>query len=169
MIKILLLLLSFNLYAKIDCNQHKIYCHIKRVKPSMKMNLAMNLSNLIYKYSRKYGTNPHVSVAIGRQETNLRMIGRKETIIQFNPEPVYITGYTDICMFQFHSRTIQAEKLDAHKLYTNLEYCVEQHTKLLAKKIRICKKNLGKKAWSCYHSFNNITRKHYYNLVRRYL
>lgn len=166
---LLLFLISFPTLAKVDCTRHKVFCHIKKVKPTINDKYAMKLSNLIYKYSKKYGTNPIISVAIGRQESGLREVSRKETIIIFNPKPIYITGYTDICMFQFHSRTIKAEKLDAYKLHTDLEYCVEQHIKLLKKKIKICKKRLGKDAYSCYHSFNDGPRKVYQKLVERYL
>jgi len=164
--KIVLLLLSFQVVA---LDKHPIYSHILRVKPKISKTFAMKLSNLLYKYSTKYDTDPHISVAIGRQETGLRSISRKETIIQFNPAPVFITGYTDICMFQFHSKTIQYERLSAYKLYTSLDYCVEQHVKLLKKKMKICNKRLGKESWSCYHSVNDDARKYYVKLVRRYL
>ena len=36
-----------------DCQKHPIYCHIKKVKPTMSNKKAMRISNLFYKYSKK--------------------------------------------------------------------------------------------------------------------
>ena len=75
-ILLLVMLLSTSAQAEIDCSRHKIFCHIKQLRPKMKKKEAMKLSNLIYKYSRQYGTDPRISVAIGMQESGLRGIHR---------------------------------------------------------------------------------------------
>ncbi len=169
-----------------DCEKHPIFCHIKRVRPNMANKEAMDLSNLMYKYAHKYGNkNPILSVAIAMQETNIRRIERSQTVIVFTcrgelvkernkykcigeETSKYVEGYSDISLFQFHARTIRLEKLDPVKLKNDLEYSVEQHFKLMKKKLRICK-HLGEEAWTCYHSRTNLLRKRYKEDVERYL
>lgn len=171
----LLFLLSFSAFASIDCEKHPIYCHIKAVAPWLKYNKAMELSNKFYKYSKRYGTDPHVSVAIARQESTFNQNNhRKQGIIQFfdnDKKWRYVEGYSDICMFQFHVDTIINEEMSPIQLKTDNGYCIEQHFKLLAKKMRVCKK-LGvpkKESWSCYHSYTPRLRKRYFEDVSRYL
>jgi hypothetical protein len=169
MIKTLIFLLSFSVYGGV---KHPIYNHILKLKPNMSKPLAMRISNLLYKYSKKYSTDPHISVAIGMTETSIMQRNRKELYIEFNGDYTkwkFKEGYTDICMFQFHSRTIRNKKLDASKLHLNLEYCIEQHMKLLKSKTKICKKHLGNEAWSCYHSFTDEKRKIYQLKVEKNL
>jgi len=168
---LLLFLLSWSAWG-VDCSKHKIYCHIKRLKPRIDSKFAMSLSNLLYKYSKKYKINPHVSVAIIMQESSFR---NKDRIVRayVDRDGVEVPEYvvTDVSMYQFHVDTIENFKLDTERLRTDLEYATEQHFKLLAKKIKVCSnRGIGKnKAWACYHSY---TRKHmnkYYKLVGRYL
>lgn len=156
-----------------DCEKHPIYCHIKSLRPKMDSKKAMKLSNMLHVYSRKYKTkNAILSVAIAMQETSLRSdLSRRQNVIIFNEEMTeweVVKGYSDICMFQFHVGTIVREKLDPIKLITNLEYCTEQHFKLLKKKMRICK-HLKDDSWTCYHSKTPRRRKRYKEDVERYL
>lgn len=169
-----------------NCEKHPIYCHIKRFRPDMKYKEAMKLSNLMHKYARKYkNKNPILSVAIAMQETRLRRINRRQTVIVFTCEgdlikkkskykctgketAEYIKGYSDISIFQFHAMTIKREGLDPVKLKNDLEYAVEQHFKLMKKKLRVCK-HLRNEAWTCYHSRTNKLRKRYKEDVERYL
>lgn len=157
--------------SEIDCEKHAIYCDIVDKNPRIDKTYAMKLSNLMYKYSQKYDQNPHISVAVGMQETGLRNISRKQNIIIY--DDIYpkgwkvVRGYTDVCMFQFHVNTITSHKLDPLKLKNDLNYCVEQHFKLMRQKRKICS-HLGKDSWTCYHSVNDIPREHYQKLVERY-
>jgi len=183
--------LSTSASKKVDCNQHKIYCHIKLLRPDMAKNNAMELSNLIYKYSRKYGTDPHITVAIGMQESGLNSVHRKTTGLIYRekchnfveesgsqsdrvdklciPSLIEETIYTDFGMFQFHHRTIEAYQVDLHRVFTHdLEYIVEAHIKILKKKVGYCKHH-KKDAWTCYHSVNKSKRLLYKSLVERYL
>lgn len=159
--------------AAVSCERHPIYCHIKSLKPKMKNKRVMKISNLFHKYSRVHKiSNPILSVAIAMQETNFRPEkSRKQDIIVFNKEMTdwkVIRGYTDICMFQFHVGTIVKEKMDPIKLKIDLEHCIEQHFKLLKKKLRICK-HLKEEAWTCYHSRTLKLRKRYKEDVEKYL
>ena len=172
---ILLLLLSINAHAEIDCKKHSIYCHIKRVAPWLKQDKVMEMSNSFYNMSKKYKINAHYSIAIARQETTFGKInGRKESIIVFNEEMTewkHYRGYSDICIFQFHANTIVNKGLDPIKLHTDLSYCIEEHFKLLQKKMKTCRKLGVKKeeSWSCWHSFTPSKRKEYKKLTERYL
>ena len=177
---------GFNNAEAADCEKNPIYCHIKRVRPNMDNKKAMKISNLMYKYSRKYkNKNPILSVAIAMQETRIRRIERRQTIIVFTcrgelvkegskyrclgkERAEYVEGYSDISIFQFHALTIKRLGLDPVKLKNNLEYAVEQHFKLMKKKLKICK-HLGDEAWSCYHSTTPNLRKRYKKDVERYL
>lgn len=153
----------------VDCSVHKIYCRLVDLQPDINVTFAMELSNKLYRYSRRYGTDPMVSVAIGMQESSLRNIDRYETVIDSKGR--YVRGVSDIGVFQLHVATIANLELDPTRLRNDLDYQVEQHVKLLRRKIRVCSaKGWAKGAeWSCYHSYSRSNRKHYENLVRRYL
>lgn len=168
-----------------DCERHPIYCHIKRVKPSMNNKKAMRLSNLMYKYARKYKIKNAIrSVAIAMQETNLRNINRSQTVIIFETKcgddssmtliwPCietfkYVKGYSDISLFQFHALTIKHYKLDPVKLKNNLEYAVEKHFMIMKDKLKLCK-YLEEDAWTCYHSTTPKLRKRYKEDVEQWL
>lgn len=172
----------------VNCKRHPIYCHIKKVKPKMNNKKAMRLSNLMYKYARKYKIkNPILSVAIAMQETRLRNINRVQTVIVFEEVcireidsrywkpylsckevPKFVVGYSDISIFQFHALTIRRYGLDAVKLKNNLEYAVDKHFMIMKDKLKLCK-YLGNEAWTCYHSRTPKLRKRYKEDVERYL
>ncbi len=171
------LLFSTSIFAKIDCQKHKVYCKIKELRPNMSFKKAMKLSNIIYNKSKKYKGDANLAVAIGMQETSLKERHRQQNIIQFQKECEeesckeswhVLRGYSDICMFQFHVNTIVANKIDPVKLKNDLEYCVDWHFRLMNQKKRICKE-LADDAWTCYHSKSKVLRLHYKKLVERYL
>jgi hypothetical protein len=160
------LLLVFNLQAK---EKHPIYNKIVKLKPTINKKFAMNLSSLVYKYSREYKQDPFISIAIAMQESSLRQRHRVEKVAHFTDKGYeIIRGYTDLCLFQIHISTAINYGMDLMKLNTNLEYCVEQHFKIMKKKRKICKK-LGKDDWTCYHSMTEVLRLQYKKLVERYL
>ena len=155
-----------------NCAKNPIFCHIKRLKPNIRHEKAIRLSNIFHKSARKYKVNnPIRSVAIAMQETSLNLkLSRKQNVIVFNDDMTaweVIKGYSDICMFQFHVNTIVNEKLDPIRLKTDINYCTDQHFKLMKKKIKACK-HLGDEAWTCYHSRTSRLRKRYKEDVERY-
>jgi len=159
---------SSSVYA-VDCTKHKIYCHIKRVAPHVSKEKAMKVSNLLYRYAKKYGQDPHISVAIARQENVFRESHRKGKVAVFSDHGYEVVeGSTDFCMFQIHINTAINEGFNIWKLHTDLEYCIETHFKILKKKRRICKK-LEPYAWACYHSFTPSVREAYRKKVEEYL
>ena len=168
-----------------DCERHPIYCHIKRVKPSMNNKKAMRLSNLMYKYARKYKIKNAIrSVAIAMQETSLRNINRSQTVIIFeikcekvNTKDIgwpcketarFVEGYSDISIFQFHALTIKHYKLDPVKLKNDLEHAVDKHFMIMKEKLKLCK-HLEEDAWTCYHSTTPKLRKRYKEDVEQWL
>lgn len=171
--KRLLILIMFTItgtaYSEVDCGKHKIYCHIKQVRPDMKTREAMKLSNLIYKYSKKYKTDPHLSVAIGMQESSLVNQNRKvKGMIKTENGFQLVEVYTDVGLFQMHYNTIIMRELDMNRLQSDLEYNVDQHVKLLSEKIDFCSKRYPDTAWACYHSSTKKNHIKYVKLVTRY-
>jgi hypothetical protein len=135
----------------------------------MNPNYALKLSNIIHKYAKKYNQDPHISVAIAMQETSLVNKHRMETVVIFKDQGYeIIKGYTDLCIFQIHINTAYNKGLNILKLNNDLEYCVEQHFKIMKKKRKVCKK-LEPYAWTCYHSYTESHRLKYKKLVERYL
>lgn len=133
---------------------------ILMLQPEMPSKQAAELARLLVKYSRKYGTNPLLSVAIAMQESSLTNKDRVDPVTKL---------VTDIGFFQFNTGTIRAYKLDSRKLKRNLEYAVEQHTKLLAMKMFECATLYPTHAWTCYHSRTPKLSKQYLQLVSRWL
>lgn len=175
---ILLFLLFFiNISYAVNCETHPIYCKIKKLRPDMPYKEAMNLSNIVYKKSQKYHGDPILAIAIAMQETGLKQINRKQSIIKFKKEcendecqETYIIykGVSDVCMFQIHVNTVINYDIDPIKLKNDLSYCIDWHFKIMNIKKQTCKK-LGNEAWSCYHSTNKMLRKQYIKLVGRFL
>ena len=167
----LLALLAFgssSVYA-VDCDRHKIYCKIVKLKPSINKSFAMEASNHIYAASRHYKTDPMITVAIAMQESSWRNVDRYETVLTKKGE--YVRGVSDIGVTQFHVNTVKNLGLDTQRLRTDLNYHIWEHTKLLKRKMRVCKsKGLAKgREWSCYHSYSPALNKHYAKLVGRFL
>lgn len=163
----------------VNCKQHSVYCHIKALRPDMDDKRAMNLSNLIYKYAKKYGTDPHVSVAIGMQESRLRNIHAQQYGLQkvtvcdeanfCHDDFREVKIYTDLGMFQFHVGSLDSYNINLKRVIRHdLDYIVEKHIKILRDKIKMCE-HLKEAAWSCYHSKTPNKRKIYYQMVKPFL
>lgn len=156
------------------CKTHKLYCAIMKLQPES-APYAMELSNYIYKYSKKYGTDPYISIAIAMQESGLRNIHRSEKGIEVEQVCAETCRwvksekkvYTDFGIFQFHYGALEHYNINFHKVYEhNLEYIVENHIKILHDKIKMCS-SFGE-PWGCYHSATERHRKKYISLVSRY-
>lgn len=155
--------------ANILLKDHPIYSKIVELKPSINKSYAMYLSNLLHKYAKRYNQDPFISVAIAMQENQFRNTHRKQQIVVFEKDHYKLfRGYTDICVYQIHLNTALNYNIDLVKLNKSLEYCVEQHFRILTDKKRMCK-HLAKDAWTCYHSNTGVNRLHYKKLVERYL
>lgn len=160
-LSILFMFASMTANAETDCKLHPLYCTVIKLQPKVDKTWAMKLSNFLKKYSAQYGTDPYRSLAIAMRESSLQDIDRVTTVLVQDRKcddtfvcidaPRVVQGITDIGVFQFHVLTIQSEGIDAGRLKTDLEYAVRTHVKLLKAKMEMCA-DLGKEAWSCYHS-----------------
>lgn len=66
---LIILLFTSISYARTNCEKHPIYCQILNNKPNINKTYAMELSNSIYKYSKKHKVNARILTAIFRQES----------------------------------------------------------------------------------------------------
>ena len=162
--------------AQPDCKKHGMYCQILKWRPNIDKKWAMKFSDLLFRYGKKYDMDPWRSLAIAMQESSLRNIHRKHTIIVFHTTCVkgkchktyhLVRGYSDLSIFQFHINTALAYDMDILRLDSDLDYAVSQHFKLLKLKEARCEE-LGSVAWSCYHSVTPTKRHLYAKLVNRY-
>ena len=166
--------------SKVKCDQnplqHPLYCEILMLQPKIDHAWAMDFSNHLHTYAKKYKLDPWRSLAIAMQESSLKQKNRKVPVLIFTEKCSknrckrsykIIRGISDIGLFQFHIGTVKYYKLDPLRLMDDLEYAVESHFKLLKKKIEKCK-HLKSAAWSCYHSRSAMYRKKYITLVNRY-
>jgi hypothetical protein len=151
MLKYLLLGFSFTATAAVDCQSHKVYCAIKTIQPKIDSKFAMELSNYIFRYSLRHGTNPYRTVAIIAQESMFRNINTE----------------IDIGIYQINISTAAAYGIDIYRLQDDLEYATEQHILLLKKKKGYCSE-LEEEAWTCYHSKTPQHREAYKIAVDRY-
>lgn len=157
----------------LDCSIHRVYCRITSLQPSIDLNFAFYLSNLVYQYAKKYNKDPMISIAIAMQESSLNNINRVEWVV--NDKGETIRGYSDIGIFQIHAMTAKEFNLDANRLMHDIEYQVASHFEILKRKVAVCKQKREKlkvavgNEWSCYHSYTPEIRKKYKKLVERYM
>lgn len=148
---IILLGFSFTSYAGVDCQKHRVYCAIKTLQPKLDTTFAMELSNYIFKYSLRHGTNPYRTVAIIAQESMFRNINTE----------------IDIGIYQININTATAYNIDIYRLQEDLAYATEQHILLLKRKKEYCSE-LAEEAWTCYHSKTHKHRTAYKIAVDRH-
>lgn len=158
-------------YAQANCETNPIYCSLVKNRPDMDHLTLRRIANLFGKYAQKYNQDPITSVAIGMQETGLRQRDRHKNIIVFNPDGItwrVERGVTDVCMFQFHVDTIVDMGINPIRLKDDVEYCIDQHFKLMKTKRDLCS-DLGEDSWTCYHSRTPHLRNIYKKMVARYM
>lgn len=166
-------------YGKVNCNIHKLYCAIVKLKPKINKKFAMKLSNSIYKASKKHKVDPYRAIAIMRQESSINMNARntgskskshkecdeweKCTIVKTTT-----TKTTDFGLFQFHIKTMQIHDLDIKQVMTDMNFTVDFAIAMIAGKIRMCSKLWPDTPWACYNSATNIKHQAYVKLVNKY-
>ncbi len=176
---ILAMLLANQVQAKPNCERHPIYCKIVKLKPSVNHTFAMELSNYIHMYSRRFGTNPDYSIAIAMQESSI--VNRDRMGMVVTKEGKRVRGISDVGVFQIHVGTVynlqnvNGWNIDFQRLRTDIKYQTYWHTRLLRRKIGVCKakrKRLRVKEgneWSCYHSYTYKRRQVYLSDVNVHL
>lgn len=136
---LLIFLLPICLFAKVDCNKHKIFCQIKKNKPSINNNYAMKLSNKIYNASLKYKIPANIYTAILMQESTYKLEAKKcqkgiltkegKSFYKNTPKAVVCS---DFGISQIHYKTVDRYRFDVDKLLTDLEYSVNSGAKVLS-------------------------------------
>jgi hypothetical protein len=154
-------------FTRLSYKEHKIYKKILRLNPKADPEWALELTRNLLFYSKKYKTDPNISISIAMQESRLRPIHRSFRIISsHNKKNGFL--YSDLSTFQIHIKTIKAMGLDYKRLLWDNRYAVESHVKILSMKIKECRR-YGKEAFSCYHSKTEENRVSYAKLVKRFI
>lgn len=166
-------------YGKDNCNTHKLYCAIVKLRPGINKTFAMKLSNSIYKASKKHKVDPYRAIAIMRQESSINMDARnKSTKAKSHKEcdewerctivKTTTTETTDFGLFQFHIRTMQRHDLDVKQVMTDMDFTVNFAIAMIARKVKMCNKLWPETSWACYNSATDGKHQAYVNLVNRY-
>ena len=162
-------IISSNASAReIDCDRHKIYCHIKRNNPRLSHSYTMEVSNIIYKVSRKHRIPANIYTAILMQESSYKKGARgchsgldKET-----GEEVTICADFGISMINY--KTAKLYNFDLQKIMNDLEYGIEAGAIVLSGfKKRYSRRE--KDYWTRYNANNKTKRLIYKKLVERFL
>ena len=167
---LLIVFIAFNtdvFAARKNCRKNPIYCKIVKIKPSINKKYAMKLSNVIYKYSKKYRIKSYLIVAIFAQEsmfnmratnccTGLDNNGNKKTVC------------VDFGIGQINYINMQKLDIDETQLFEDMDYSVHTSVKILYDfKRRYAKRE--KHWWTRYNSGSRYWRNHYYHLVSRFI
>lgn len=183
----LILFPSFS-FAKVDCDDHPIYCQIHRNNPTLDLKYAMNLSNIIYKAAKKHKVNARILTAIYAQEsmyvnetknctTGIFHIeaafveadipkDMKDRMLAMTAEP--ITVCTDFGIGQIWYRTAAKMGIDLNRIILDLEYSVDKSAEILADFYQRYG-HREKDWWTRYNASSRKKRDVYLNLVERYL
>jgi len=167
------LLVPVLVQAAPNCEKNPIYCKILTLNPKVDKAFALELSNSIYRYSKKYGTNPALSVAIAMQESAFANVNRTGSVLTKAGKIIH--GDTDIGVFQLHVNTIEYMGIDLERLRTDVDYQTYWHIRILKSKISTCKAKREQlqvqegNEWSCYHSFTFKKRRIYLEDVNVHL
>ena len=178
LISLMTILVPVLAQAAPNCVKNPVYCQIMTLKPGVNKAFALSLSKSIAKYSRKFGVDPKISVAIAMQESGFENKNRMGTVLTKRNQLVH--GITDVGVFQIHVNTIASFNergvvLDTERLKTDVDYQAFWHAKILKKKISMCKAKRDKfdieegQEWSCYHSVTKKQRETYVDYVGPYI
>lgn len=178
LISLLMTLVPALAQADLSCANNPVYCDILKLRPNVDKPFARALSNSIAKYSRKFGFDPKISVAIAMQESSFSNINRLGTVLTKRNHVVH--GITDVGVFQIHIETIaglreNGSDIDIERLKVDVDYQTYWHARILKTKIAICEAQREKLQvedgleWSCYHSFTVKQRSLYVDLVGAHL
>lgn len=97
---------------------------------------ALQYSNIVAKYSKKYKLDPFLVVSIMRQESvinkfPLRTVGNTIEFEEATSRFVSKTEITDFCMMQIHMSNVIAKNLDHSRLLKDPDYCIHEGLKIL--------------------------------------
>lgn len=140
------------------CDVNPIFCQIVKNHPTINLNYAMKLSNVINKVAVEMGINPVKYAAILAQESMYKLEAKN----------CWDNECHDFGIAQINKATIRAFKFDKKKLLTDLEYSVKAGAIVLADFKRMYGES-EKDYWTRYNSSKPSKREKYKRLVARYL
>lgn len=157
-----LLVLFFVNFYKLDCATNPIYCQIKKNKPDINSEYALNLSHNIKKMEQKYGISGNLLAAILMQESKYKLnaVGCQKKCKDFG-------------ISQINDHTSTRYGFDKIRLMNDLSYSVEAGAMVLS----WFKVNYGSKEKDWYTRYNcgtggmtsKKTCQNYKKLVQKYL
>ena len=179
LIVILSLMFSQLAYGKEDvCKNNRLFCKIMQFDKHTDPKFAMELSNKIFAKAKANGVDPNVALAILMHESGLRNINtyKTSTVVsevcnnqECGKTTTTVEKLFDMSIAQINFNTAQGYGFDIPKLYKgDLDYALDCYMTILRDKIHLCPQ-LGRDAWSCYHSTTEQYRIIYVELVSRYL
>lgn len=125
------LLFPFLAQAQVDCSKHRVYCQIIKNKPQIDKAYAFELSNIIYKESKKIKINPKLFTAILMQESGYKLDTKNCTwgllTVKYINKDTKFEGRvcTDYGISQIYYKTAKRYKFNINKLLTDLTYSVK--------------------------------------------
>lgn len=162
---VIILIVTFNEKAfpeTLDlCDKHPVFCHIVKNNPTIDLDYAMELSNIIAKLAKAYNISPLKLSAILAVESRYELNTVNHKTLDYG-------------VAQINHKTIERYGFDKQKLLTDLEYSVKAGAIVLAdlKKMYVSKE----KDWYCRYnvgtrSFDKIQDKcaNYVKKVKKYL
>lgn len=162
----------------INCEKHPIYCQIIKNKPTINKMYALELSNIIYKYTKAYKISSSLYTAILMQESSYKLdskncnkglrepseIEKAQGITEMVEDEVCL----DLGISQINIKTIRNFDLDPELLITDLEYSIESGLKVL-KDFKKRYKHKEPDWWTRYNASNEERRNMYKESVSKYL
>lgn len=178
MFKLVILLLFPALsQAEISCDKNPIYCQIVKNAPNINKEYARELSNVIYKETRKENINSTIFTAILMQESSYKLSAMNCSIgveaLKLEKESQHLLLFekkvcTDFGIGQIHFITAKRYGVDINRLLTDLTYSIKMSIIVL----KDFKKRYYKKEsdwWTRYNSSNTYKRELYRKKVLRWL
>lgn len=155
----------------VDKSKHPIYAQIVKNVPTIDRKYALNLSNKIYKVTKKYNLNARIYTAILAQESRYKLNAMNCTKGIHKDYMVPATVCTDFGISQIYFKNLARFDFEVGRLLNDLEYSVEAGAKVLYD----LKKRIGhvKDYWVSYNcGLKNLGRtscQKYKKLVERFM
>ena len=145
--------------------------NIAHLAPQIDLNYALKLSNHFIRVARQYKIPRNLLVAIAKQESNFKLEAIRMVnglILEEGNGQLYKESQvgSDFCMMQINASNITRLKLDAHRLITEPQYCIEAGARIL----RFAQRHEKKEPtwWTRYNAVSDIHRTIYMEHVLKH-
>lgn len=151
--------------------RNPIYHSLKVLNNKIDHEKAVEYSNLIAKYSRKYSVDPFLLVSIARQESHIVLdttAGHLEDEVVLLPDGSFVKYFivSDVCMMQIHRSNVSALNLDPNRLLNDADYCIHEGVKILKNFKYLA--NTDARWWSRYNASKVERRAEYEKFILRH-